>query len=99
MPVPDIGTFCGAPDASSWTTKFPICRVVSGGVKVTNTLQVFPGANILMHMLLILNGAASVVSPVIVTWFLEILELMFLIVTFFTFLVLPTYSLFLNTTS
>ena len=49
LPVPDSGIICGAPIASSLTINFPLCGLVSGGVKVTETSQVFPGANVLMH--------------------------------------------------
>jgi hypothetical protein len=49
-------------------------------VKVTETLQLFPGANVLMHWLLTANGAA-VVSPVIDMWILDFFELLFSIVT------------------
>src|SRR5258708_20865088 len=70
----------------------PACGSVSVGVDVTLTLQVFPGANVLMHWLLTANGA-EVVSPVIITLILELLELVFLIVTFFALLFLPTLFL------
>ncbi len=63
--------------------------MVSVGLKVTETLQLFPGANVLLHWLLTANGAA-VVSPVIDTSSLDFFGLSFLIVTDFALLVLPT---------
>ncbi len=48
-PVPVSGTICGAPCALSSTVKLPICEPVLDGVNVTETLQLFPGANALMH--------------------------------------------------
>ena len=87
--MPDSGIICGAPIASSWTIKFPLCGVLSVGSKVTETLQVFPGANALMHWVLTANGA-EVVSPVIVTVIFELFELAFLIFTFLGLLILST---------
>jgi hypothetical protein len=69
--------------------KSPYCFVVLGGVKVTETLQLFPGASVLMHWLLTANGAA-VVSPVIDMWILDLVELLFVIVTDSALLTLPT---------
>ena len=73
----------------------PYCAVVLGGVKVTETLQLFPGANVLMHWLLTANGA-TVVSPVIDMWILDLVELLFVIVTDSAWLTLPTLVLFPN---
>jgi len=58
----------------------PLCAVVSVGLKVTETLQLFPGANDVMHWLVTANGAAAD-SRVIITVILDFLELSFLIVT------------------
>ncbi len=67
----------------------PLCAVVSVGLKVTDTLQLLPGANVLMHWLLAANGAAAV-SPVIDISSLDFFELSFLIVIFLALLTLPT---------
>jgi hypothetical protein len=67
----------------------PLRAVVSVGLKVTETLQLFPGANVLMHWLLTANGA-TVVSPVIDMWILDLFELLFVIVTDSAWLRLPT---------
>ena len=49
LPVPFSGIICGAPIASSLMINSPVWSPSSGGVKVTETSQVFPGANDLMH--------------------------------------------------
>ena len=75
--------------------RLPLCGVVSAGLKVTETLQLFPGANVLMHWLLTANGA-TVVSPVIDMWILDLVELLFVIVTDSAWLRLPTLVLLPN---
>jgi len=92
FPVPDSGICCGAPASSSLMVNSPYCSVVLGGVNVTETLQLFPGANVLMHSLLTANGVA-VVSPVIDMWILDLFELTFLIVTDSALLTLSTVFL------
>jgi hypothetical protein len=92
LPVPDSGIICGLPIALSLTTNVPFCAVVSAGLKVTKALQLFPGAKVVVHWLVTAKGAA-VVSPEIVTLILELLELLFLIITFLALLVLPTVVL------
>ncbi len=58
----------------------PLCALVSVGLKVTETLQLFPGANDVLHSLLTANGAAAD-SPVTSTVIADFLEAPFLIVT------------------
>jgi len=58
-------------------------------VKITETLQLFPGANVVMHCLLTAKGAAAV-SPVIVTAIPDFFELLFLIITTLGLLIEPT---------
>src|ERR1035437_4454663 len=89
FPVPDSGICCGAPASLSLMVNSPYCAVVLGGVKVTQTLQLFPGANVLMHWLLTANGA-TVVSPVIDMCILDLFELPFVLVTDSALLTLPT---------
>jgi hypothetical protein len=59
---------------------FSLCAVVLVGLKVTETRQLCPGANDVMHGLLTANGGAAV-SPVTITVIPELFELSFLIVT------------------
>jgi len=89
FPVPDSRICCGAPASLSLMVNSPYRFVVLGGVNVTETLQLFPGANVLMHWLLTANGA-TVVSPVIDMWILDLVELLFVIVTDSAWLRLPT---------
>lgn len=50
LPVPVSGTICGLFCALSMTVRKPLCAApASGGVNVTDTLQLFPGANTFMH--------------------------------------------------
>ena len=80
LPVPDSGIFCGSPVSSSLTINSPLCAMVSVGLKVTETLQLFPGANDVLHWLVTANGAAAD-SVVTITVILDFLEAPFLIVT------------------
>jgi len=49
LPVPVSGIDCGDPGALSKIISVDICGVVFGGVKVTDTLQLFPGLRVLLH--------------------------------------------------
>jgi hypothetical protein len=75
----------------------PICAVVSVGLKVTETLQLSPGANGVLHWVVAANGAA-VEPPVIDTVIADFFELLFLIFTVFgsltelTFVDLPNFT-------
>src|SRR5271170_7416997 len=91
-PVPESGIFCGAPDASSLMINSPVCSVVSGGVKATETSQLLAGANVLLHSFLTAKGGA-VVSPMIETLIFELFEVAFLIVTNLALLALSTVVL------
>ena len=46
LPVPVNVTVCGDPATLSKIISVPTCGVVSGGVKVTENLQLFPGASV-----------------------------------------------------
>jgi hypothetical protein len=83
---------CGFPVASSLIVKVPMCSEVSGGVKVTSTLQLLPGARALSHWDLTANGA-EVSSPVTMTLILDFFGLVFLIVSFSGLLTLPSVVL------
>ena len=89
LPVPDNETSCGAPDSSSLMVNCPLCGVVSAGLKITQTLQLLPGANDSMHSVVTEKGAAAD-SPVIDTLSADFLELPFLIVTTLALLTEPT---------
>ena len=65
--------------------------MVSVGLNVTSTLQLFPGFNVFAHCFLTAKGAA-VVSPMTVTLIPECFESLFLIVSSFL-PVLPTLVL------
>jgi len=80
LPVPDSGICCGSPVSSSLMINSPLCALVSVGLKVTETLQLFPGANEVTHLLVTANGAAAD-SPVTITVIADFLEALFLIVT------------------
>ena len=95
LPVPDRRRICGAPATSSLMINSPVCCEVSGGAKVTETLQLFPGANVVMHCLLTAKGAAAV-SPVIVMAIPDFFELPFLIITSLGLLTEPTLVYFPN---
>jgi hypothetical protein len=86
LPVPESVTICGVPVTSSLIVNSPLCGVLSVGLKVTSTSQLFPGANDVTHWLLTANGG-EVVSPVIITLIPDFLELSFLIFTFLGLLV------------
>ena len=47
LPVPVNVTVCGDPTTLSKIISVPTCGVVSGGVNVTENLQLFPGASVL----------------------------------------------------
>lgn len=55
-------------------------------------MQLFPGAKVVVHWLVTAKGGAAV-SPEIMTLIFELLELVFLIVSFLGLLALPTVSL------
>ena len=59
MPVPVSATDCGEFPALSKTISVAVCGVVLGGVKVTDTLQVFRGLSVFRHCDLMANGPSG----------------------------------------
>ena len=90
MPVPDSGTVCGEPAALSKIIRVAACGVVSGGLNVTDTLQLFPGLSVLLtHCFLSANAPGVTLSVWIVRdgpFFVAV----FLICNVFALLVFPT---------
>ena len=58
LPVPESGIICGEFAALSKIISVAACGAVSGGLKVTDTLQVFPGLRVFLHCDLIANAPA-----------------------------------------
>ena len=89
LPVPESGIICGDPAALSKIIRVPACGVVSGGLKVTDTLQLFPGLRVLWHCDLIANAPGVTLCIWMVSdgpFFFAV----FLIFSVFGLLVLPT---------
>jgi hypothetical protein len=49
IPVPDSPTTCGEWAALSKIIRLPVCGVSPDGLKVTNALQLLPGASVFLH--------------------------------------------------
>jgi hypothetical protein len=99
FPVPDSGTDCGEPVTLSLISRFALCGVVSGGVKVTDTLQLLPGmSDVSAHSDDTANadGDGDTLSPSMLTARPVFLLPAFLIVTVLGLLVFPTVTLFPN---
>jgi len=97
FPVPDSETDCGEPITLSTIFRLPVCRVVFAGVKVTDTLQLLPGASVSSHPDLTANTGGDALSLSMLTakpfFFLPA----FVIVTVLGALVVPTTTVFPNT--
>ena len=89
LPVPVSVIVCGVPTTLSKIISVPLCGVVFGGVKVTTTLQLLPGASVLRHCDLTANGGVAV-SIWIIAERCELLLLAFLSEIFLGLLVFPT---------
>jgi hypothetical protein len=63
LPIPDNQTDCGEPVALSKIIRLPVSAVVSStGLKVTETLQCLPGANVLSHCDFTVNTDGAALS-------------------------------------
>ena len=89
LPVPVSVIVCGDPVTLSKIISVPLCGVVFGGVNVTSTLQLLPGASVLWHCDLTANGGVAV-SIWIIAERCELLLLAFLSEIFLGLLVFPT---------
>ena len=97
LPVPVSGILCGEPTTLSLISSSPVCSRPSVGLKVTRTLQLFPGSSGTVHSLVAANGR-SVDTPVTDMTMPDFFELSFLMVTFLGLLVVSS-RVFLNFTS
>ena len=90
-PVPDNCTVCEPVPASSMIVSTAVCGEVSGGLKVTDTLQFLPGLRLLfLHDFLIANALDDTVSPEIFKIAPVFFLPSFLSVSDFGLLVFPT---------
>ena len=90
-PVPDSCTVCEPVPASSMIVSTAVCGEVSGGLKVTDTLQFLPGLRLLfLHDFLIAYALDDTVSPEIFKIAPVFFLPSFLSVSDFGLLVFPT---------
>src|ERR1700734_4041024 len=90
-PVPDSCTVCEPVPASSMIVSTAVCGEVSGGLKVTDTLQFLPGLRLLFfHDFFIANALDDTVSPEIFKIAPVFFLPSFLSVSDFGLLVFPT---------
>jgi hypothetical protein len=95
FPAPESPTDCGAPVTLSKISSSPLCLVVSVGLKVTDTLQLLPGASVFWHCDLTANTGGDALSISILTAKVFFLPA-FLILTLLGLLVFPTAVLLPN---
>ena len=81
---------------SSKIIRVPVCAVVSGGVKVTDTLQLLPGSSVFAHSDFTVKTGGSALSLWMLTATPDFLPPSFLIVTLLALLVLSTVVLVPN---
>jgi len=72
--------------------RVPVCRVVSAGVKVTDTLQLLPGASVFSHADFTANTDGDALSIAMLTARPFLFLSTFLIVTVLGVLVVPTVT-------
>jgi len=89
-PVPDSSTICGPPAALSMIVRVPVCGVVFGGLKVTDTLQLLPGLSFFRHCDFIANAPGVTLSIWMVRGRPVFFLPRFLITSVFGLLVFPT---------
>src|SRR5579862_267545 len=95
LPVPESVTDCGDPITLSKIFRLPVCAVVSIGLKVTNALQLWPGASV-SHFDVTANTDGEAICISTLTAKPVFLLPAFLIVTLLGLLVVSTVTLFPN---